>query len=91
MVKHAIIALGALHETFEKDGFGSGDKEFAVSQYIRALELMVKPESKKRNGLSVDVALITCVLFVCFEVRTSHSKCGISSFITRGKMNSTHS
>ncbi|TVY30836.1 putative transcriptional regulatory protein [Lachnellula hyalina] len=68
VVKHAIIALGALHETFEKDGFDSGDKEFAVSQYIRALELMVKPESKKRNGLSVDVALITCVLFVCFEI-----------------------
>lgn len=91
VVKHAVIALGALHETFEKGEFDSGDKDFAVSQYIRSLELMVKPESKKRNEISVDVALITCVLFVCFEVRISPSNCGISSFVRPRKMNSTHS
>ncbi|TVY43149.1 putative transcriptional regulatory protein, partial [Lachnellula occidentalis] len=68
VVKHAVIALGALHEAFEKGGFDGGDKDFAVSQYIRSLELMVKPELKKRNKISVDVALITCVLFVCFEI-----------------------
>jgi hypothetical protein len=68
-VKHAVIALGALHETFEQDRLESAEKDFAVSQYVRALELMVKPGSKKEKGMNVDVALITCVLFVCFEVR----------------------
>jgi hypothetical protein len=68
-VRHAVFALGALHEVFEVHGAHSPDENFAVSQYIHAISLLVGPGTKKGKTLNLDVALITCVLFVCFEVR----------------------
>jgi hypothetical protein len=69
-VQHAAIALGALHECFEQklSNQAEANLSFALQQYIRAIGLVTKPihERGKQAG---DVALMTCVLFVCFEVR----------------------
>jgi hypothetical protein len=74
-VRHAIIALGALHEQFESgeqlvSELGGGNKvdsEFALRQYVKSLGHLLEPV---RGGgrQKADVALMTCVLFICFEV-----------------------
>ncbi|CZT01724.1 uncharacterized protein RCO7_01937 [Rhynchosporium graminicola] len=40
--------------------------EFAIQQYVKALGYLTNPATD-RNKLSTDVALIICILFVCFE------------------------
>ena len=69
-IRHAAIALGALHESSE---VGSRVKPsiFAMEQYGKAIRYLVKPIREKQKQ-AADVALMTCVLFVCFEV-SSHS------------------
>ena len=69
-IKHAVIALGALHESSEIKS-REDSSIFAMQQYGKAIECLVKPLREKQKQ-AADVALITCVLFVCFEVG-SHS------------------
>ncbi|KAL2072021.1 hypothetical protein VTL71DRAFT_11364 [Oculimacula yallundae] len=71
-VRHAAVALGALHEHFETRSRllpRSEDKslstDFAVQQYVKALGCLVNPTTGQKPA--ADVALITCILFVCFE------------------------
>lgn len=85
-VWHALIALGSLHENFENDQqipglrfSRRGQDSFAVQEYnfaIRALlgrsNLRVLPA-----GLAVDVCLISCILFACFEVRPCPASCAL--------------
>lgn len=71
-IRHAAIALGALHECFEESVSNlkfSGQEQnvFAMQQYVKAIGLLVEPIQKRRKQ-AADVALMTCVLFVCFEV-----------------------
>lgn len=69
-ILHAVIALGSLYEVFE-----SGDTinrenmpdGFATQQYIKAIGCLVEPIVKKGQQ-ATDVALMTCILFICFEV-----------------------
>jgi hypothetical protein len=70
-VKHATIALGALHECFEQrlSNQAEANFRFALQQYVRAIGLVTKP-IRERGKQATDVALMTCVLFVCFEVRS---------------------
>ncbi|KAK0101749.1 hypothetical protein ONS95_006901 [Cadophora gregata] len=72
-VRHAAVALGALHEQFElnsrphlSQNEQSLNTQFAVQQYVKALGYLVSP-AKRRGKPAADVALITCILFVCFE------------------------
>ncbi|KAH6698443.1 hypothetical protein BKA61DRAFT_530626 [Leptodontidium sp. MPI-SDFR-AT-0119] len=72
-VRHAAVALGALHEHFELTSRSlthhsdeSRNTEFAVQQYVKALGHLVNP-AIRRGKPAADVALITCILFVCFE------------------------
>lgn len=86
-VWHALIALGSLHENFEKDqqvsGFWfsrHGDDRFALQEYISAIRALLEsscsssraipsyPVGDSAGRLSVDVCLITCILFVFIEV-----------------------
>ncbi len=74
-IRHAVLALGSLHERFE-----AGDKSvvnpiwdkreggFALQQYNQAIQHLIKPASKDQQA--VDVCLIACILFACFEVST---------------------
>jgi hypothetical protein len=67
------IALGSLHEKFELgDGSNEHDSEtgFALRQYLKAISLLVQPVKESR-AQSADVALISCIMFVGFEVRSS--------------------
>jgi hypothetical protein len=71
-IRHVTVALGSLHETFERDvtPFRSGQLAakgtFALHQYLSAMRcLMPTPTSSQ----PLDVCLISCILFACFEVR----------------------
>ncbi len=65
-IRHAVIALGALHES-SKVGSREEPSVFAMQQYGKAIRCLVKPIQEKQKQ-AADVALITCVLFVSFEV-----------------------
>lgn len=69
-IQHAAIALGALHECFEQQlsNQAEANLSFALRQYVRAIGLVTNP-IRERGTQAADVALMTCVLFVCFEVR----------------------
>lgn len=87
-VWHALIALGSLHENFEKDqqvpGFWFtrfGYDRFALQEYVLAIRALlgstcplspILPNylaSGTSRGLTVDVCLISCILFIFIEVR----------------------
>ncbi|KAI4124592.1 MAG: hypothetical protein LQ347_005681, partial [Umbilicaria vellea] len=72
-VRHALIALGAVHETFKtigdyatKTGRNEWECRFSLQQYNRAITKLRKHLSTKGHQ-SVEVALICCLLFICFE------------------------
>jgi hypothetical protein len=76
-VRHAFVAIGSLHEisghqSAVMDGL---DKAFAFHQYGLAIKALLLPlyESGER---AVDVCLIACILFACFEVCHFISLCG---------------
>lgn len=73
-IRHAACALGAMHEWFERssprDGRlvteeGTGD--FALHQYSKAINCLLEPVKNNRRQ-AADVALMTCIMFICFEV-----------------------
>jgi hypothetical protein len=73
-IRHAIIALGSLHQHFlayDADKYQALPHryydEFALQQYTLAIKSLVEPFSRKESK-SVDVCLISCFLFSCFEV-----------------------
>lgn len=71
-IRHITVALGSLHENFEHDAalvhssrLAAGGS-FALRQYLSAMHsLMPTPNSSQ----PLDVCLISCILFSCFEVR----------------------
>lgn len=74
-IRHVTVALGSLHEHFQRDPGAplssrippATDNSFALRQYLRAIRsLMPSPSASQ----PIDVSLISCVLFACFEVRT---------------------
>jgi Fungal specific transcription factor domain/Fungal Zn(2)-Cys(6) binuclear cluster domain len=74
-VRHAIIALGSLHERFEQDNglvvhsdANGWSDDFALRNYNLAIKHLVEPLSSKGQQ-AIDVCLISCILFACFEVR----------------------
>jgi hypothetical protein len=69
-VKHALLAVSALHEAAERRGnadkLGGLEDGFAVVEYNRAIRCLVElKDQDSRTG--VTVSLVTCVLFVCLE------------------------
>jgi hypothetical protein len=73
-IRHAVIALGSLHERFiEHDGMVAKSKtelyrdDFALREYTVAIKFLVWPLMDQKQQ-SVDVCLIACILFTCFEV-----------------------
>lgn len=78
---HALIALGSLHENFENDQqipglwlSRYGQDNFALQEYVTAIRALIgptdahPPENTGSSKLTVDVCLISCMLFACFEV-----------------------
>ncbi|KAJ5908232.1 hypothetical protein N7495_000914 [Penicillium taxi] len=75
-IRHITVALGSLHEHFERDAgapFRSSvltvHSSFALRQYSRAMRcLMSMPDDSQ----PLDVCLISCVLFACYEAMRGH-------------------
>lgn len=72
-LRHAVLALGSLHERFEAGDMSvmnpiwdRGEGGFALKQYNQAIQQLIKPASEGHQA--VDVCLIACLLFACFEV-----------------------
>ncbi|KAH7319427.1 hypothetical protein BKA65DRAFT_102129 [Rhexocercosporidium sp. MPI-PUGE-AT-0058] len=71
-LRHAVIALGALHEDFSRKRLGPSTpsdedqgNQFALNQYAKAMgELRLSLSSGKEEPLT---ALMSCILFVCFD------------------------
>lgn len=68
-VWHAVVALGSLHQNFEQRHINmkGEDDVFAVKQYVKAIGFVLMPV-RDRGKQAADVALIACILFICFEV-----------------------
>jgi hypothetical protein len=76
-IRHAIIALGSLHERFEEDNglvvqsSRGWTDDFALKNYNLAIKHLVEPLLRKGKQ-AIDVCLIASVLFACFEVSHDH-------------------
>jgi Fungal specific transcription factor domain/Fungal Zn(2)-Cys(6) binuclear cluster domain len=69
-IRHAVIALGSLHETTQsKDHavlkMGKGYDKFALQHCNKAIANLT--QLCTRGERSIEVLLISCALFVCFE------------------------
>ncbi|KAG9234779.1 hypothetical protein BJ875DRAFT_293666 [Amylocarpus encephaloides] len=66
-VRHALVAIGSVHELSERQTAASDvSRAFALEQYNLAIrELLVAPSQGGERG--VDVCLIACILFACLE------------------------
>jgi hypothetical protein len=74
-IRHAITALGSLHERFEnEEEFLTKSNtdhryndSFGLQEYGLAIKALVQPFSQNEPQ-AIDVCLISCILFACFEV-----------------------
>ena len=83
VLRHAMLALSSLHERFEsRDGiihktvWSTSEGGFALQQYNQAIRQITKPGDQRPH--TVDVCLIACMLFACFEVRSLYLNMGYS-------------
>jgi cyanate permease len=67
-IRHAVIALGALHETSDVESTQESTRLLAMQQYGKAMTCLVNPTIQTEQRQTAHVALVACVLFVCFEV-----------------------
>lgn len=63
-IRHAITAIGSLHEQHIVGR--DSNVSFALQQYNLAIRSLLAPPPGQQRGL--DVSLISCILFTCFEV-----------------------
>lgn len=80
-LRHAVIAIGSLHERFEAGNTSLlpsnqdvDQGSFALKQYNLAIRSLVGSMSKRTPA--ADVWLIGCILFTSFEVRLLYFECG---------------
>jgi len=87
-VLHAIIALGSAHRSEELNSHGSEyrgllkdegkmdrHERFALQQYNKAISHLQKHFSTK-DKMSLRIALITCMMFICLEFLRGEYKTG---------------
>ncbi|RMZ75436.1 hypothetical protein DV737_g5304, partial [Chaetothyriales sp. CBS 132003] len=68
-VKHALVALGTLHERFvtTKDASHQGlTSEYALQHYSNAIKEVIAMRDTKRED-AAEIALASCILFFCLE------------------------
>ena len=73
-IRYAVFALGSLHERFEmgdKTVFASNldivQGGLALRQYTQAINHVINLSTSK-GPRSLDICLVACILFACFEV-----------------------
>jgi hypothetical protein len=75
-LRHAVIAIGSLHEEFANNrlsyykGQDARGVEFAVNQYAKAIGHLRNSLSSGKHGPMM--ALMSCILFVCFDSLRGH-------------------
>jgi hypothetical protein len=74
-VRHAVVAIGSLHEMFEHQTVMiDANKAFVLKEHNLAIKHLLIPLSS--NGeRRIDVCLITCILFICFCFEVHHILC----------------
>jgi hypothetical protein len=77
-IRHAVAALGSLHEHFESaEDAHAADSDFGFQQYGKAIQCVVKGPAPFA-GQSTDVALISCILFTAFESLQGHYRSALT-------------
>ena len=91
-IKHAVLALGSLHERFEnedqslqKQTWSRDEGGFALEHYNLAIQSLMNPANSGR--LNIDVCLIACMLFCSFEVRYSLITSSVAAFNGKESLN----
>ena len=88
-IRHAILALGSLHERFQQDNglmmqsqSNGWTDDFASKNYSQAIKLLVEPLSQDGQQ-AIDVWLICSILFACLEVNRFYIKSAFLLMISR--------
>lgn len=81
-VKHAIAAIGALHERLligadETDAVHKRQTKFALEQCNKSIQHLTKPVQGTEKP-DLRLMLTTCVLFTCFEAMQGHCEQAIA-------------
>lgn len=76
-VRHALAAIGSLHEkllagTVDPSQPQDARTRFALEQCNKSIQYLVKPESAEKTKPNLRLMLTTCVLFTCFEALQGH-------------------
>ena len=79
IVRNAIIALGALHEDYQLSGGSYENFQKASNLYGKALSELGARLSQKRPE-NAKLAIISSILFACFEVLRRNGMAAISHF-----------
>lgn len=73
-IRHAVVALASLHERFENhdasilsSNYDIAQGGFSLQQYNRAIGCLIEPVTAGGQQ-ALDVSLVACILFACFEV-----------------------
>lgn len=71
-VRYALVAIGSLHELSGSPiPLADADKAYPLEQYSLAIRSLLNRSSVAIEGggsVDVDICLILCILFTCFEV-----------------------
>lgn len=88
-IRHAVLALSALHERFESGDnsiliktWNRNEGGFALQQYNKSIHYLIRPNNRCKQ--SVHVCLVACMLFACFEVRKVLTKACHFAFHLKG-------
>ena len=79
-IKHAVIALAALHWKFEQNmnmSLAGHDIQYALSNYLKAINILTK-SLHASSWKSPDTPLVACALFCAFESISYHLDSAIS-------------
>ena len=78
-IRHAVVALGAIHEHFEggSDPHATVAGSYGMQHYGMAIR-HVLDASKSNAPQSIDLALVSCILFTCFESLQGHYKSALT-------------
>ncbi|KAL4751207.1 hypothetical protein BDW72DRAFT_98639 [Aspergillus terricola var. indicus] len=84
-VRHAMTAIGALHERFQLSASAPGSailmvegsaptERFVLEEYNKSIQTLVKSLAAHCPEGSINLALTTCCLFVCLEMLQGNRK-----------------
>ncbi|RDW87155.1 Zn(II)2Cys6 transcription factor [Aspergillus mulundensis] len=86
-VRHAITAIGAIHERVElsaaeeagdavvlREGGSAPTERFVLEEYNKSIQTLVKSLSAQSRGGNIDLTLTACCLFICLEMLRGNRK-----------------